>query len=233
MPITATTVTPDIEEITIVFNIERLNPILFSYDFFISTGIVPNTWELQSEPIINEIGSTIQFKNGLEIYTEPDSISFVQSIDNIPSNQIFFVDVAKNFLNTMTNAQFISISISPKIVVTFPEDVNSADVLLNNTILSSGDWKISGIDPRTTLSINFPLEDYDLNINVSSALFFESESIIYSSLLFIGNYYHGFPILKRQPQYDKAMLILNNWSTLIENFRNLIYTQFLNKIYSP
>ncbi|WLT39347.1 hypothetical protein NON20_07295 [Synechocystis sp. B12] len=61
----------EILEISISIAVKELDPTLVNEQFLKFSGIVPNEWELNQQPVVSKAGSQLVFKNGLSIVPNP------------------------------------------------------------------------------------------------------------------------------------------------------------------
>ncbi len=222
----ANPVLQDIEELTISLVIKNFNPTLLSYEFLTMSGIVPKTWELARQPVINARASQISFKNGVNIVAQPNSLSFIEGLGNKEISQLEFAKVAQLYVEKMPNAEYQGLSISPKIIIPFGEGEEAGKDFINQTFLNTGSWRNFGnTTPQASLNLFYQFNDSRLTVNINPARLQQPNNVAISAVLFAGSFNY---ILGESPL---AMLNsqIQNWEKDLKTFRELIYQQFLQK----
>lgn len=216
----------DIEELTISLVIQNFNPTMLSYEFLTMSGIVPKTWELARQPVINARASQISFKNGVNIVGQANSLSFVEGLGNKEISQLQFAKIAQLYVDKMSNAEYQGLSISPKIIIPFGEGEEAGKDFINNTFLNSGSWRNFGnTTPQASLNLFYQLENSRLTVNINPARLQQPNNVAISAVLFAGSFNY---ILGENP-VTLLKSQINNWENDLKTFRELIYQQFLQK----
>ncbi|BAQ62839.1 hypothetical protein GM3708_3245 [Geminocystis sp. NIES-3708] len=220
----------DIEELTISFVIKNLNPTLLSYDFLNMSGIVPSDWELAKQPITNQRGSQVSFKNGVNIIAQPNSVSFIEGLGAKEVKDLQFANIAKKYVDKMSNAEYQGVSISPKIIVPFSQDEEGGKNFINDTLLNKGLWRdFENVTPQASLNLFYELNDRQLALNINPAKLQQSNDISISAVLFAGNFNYNLSNLVGENRLNKITQIIGTWSQDLQTFRELIYQKFLQK----
>lgn len=223
----------EIEELTISLVIKNLNPTLSSYDFINMSGIVPSDWELAKQPVTNQRGSQISFKNGVNIIAQANTVSFVEGLGTKALQDLQFANVAKKYVDKMSNAEYQGLSISPKIIVPFSQDEEGGKNFINDTLLSKGLWNsFNNVIPQASLNLFYDLGHRQLALNINPAKLQQSEDISISAVLFAGNFNYNLSNLVGENRLKTLIEIISNWDKDLETFRELIYQKFLQKAVS-
>lgn len=216
----------DIEELTISLVIRNFNPTLLSYEFLTMSGIVPKTWELSRQPVMNNRVSQIGFKNGVNLVAQANSLSFIEALGNKETSQLEFARLAQLYVEKMPNAEYQGLSISPKIVIPFGEGEEAGKDFINQTFLNTGSWRNFGnTTPQTSLSFFYQLENSALTVNINPARLQQPNNTNVSAVLFAGSFNY---VLGENPIAFLQSLI-RNWETDLKTFRELVYQQILQK----
>ena len=219
----------DIEELTLSLVIQNFNPTLLSYDFLNMSGIVPKEWELASQPIINQKGSPVSFKNGLNIIAQPNTISFIEGLGTKELKELQFANIAQKYVEKMSNAQYQAINVISKIITPFSEDKEGGKNFINDTLLRSGVWRNFGnIIPQASVNLLYQLDECQLGVNINPAQLQQEKNII-SAVLFAGNFNYNLTTLSDEVKITKLTEKINNWEKDLTTFRELIYQKFLQK----
>ena len=231
-PLTPKTATPnlrDIEDLTISLVIKNFNPTLLSYELLTMSGTVPNDWELAKKPIINPRGSQVIFKNGVEIVAQGNALNFRQPLNIKNLETLEIPNVVKQYVSKMGSAEYLGLSIAPKIIIPFTEPEGGKD-FIHRTFFNDGSWRNFGRNSvQASLSLSYELEDCRLGVNINPAKLQQPNQSSISAVLFAGNFNYNF--MNYQPDIASKSLItkLNSWQKNIEIFHDLVYQKFLQK----
>ncbi len=228
-PSTNTPKLQDIEDLTISLVIKNFNPTLLSYEFLTMSGIVPNTWELAKQPIINPRGSQVIFKNSVEIIAQGNALNFREPLNGKDLDKLEFTKVAQKYVEKMSNAEYQGLSISPKIIVPFTEEEGGKE-FIHSTFFNEGSWRNFGDNSvQASLSLSYELEECRLGVNINPAKLQQPNNPSISAVLFAGNFNYG--LINDTPEARANDLIkqLSSWQKNLEIFRDLVYQKFLQK----
>ncbi|MTF37844.1 hypothetical protein [Cyanobacterium aponinum] len=221
-----TPVLQDIEELTISLVIKNFNPTLLSYEFLTMSGIVPNTWELARQPVVNPRASQISFKNGVNIVAQGNSLSFIEGLGNKEVSQLQFAKVAQLYVEKMPNAEYQGLSISPKVIIPFGEGEEEGKNFINDTFLNTGSWRNFGnTTPQASLNLFYQLDKCRLTVNINPARLQQPNNVAISAVLFAGSFNY---LLGENPVASLTSQI-NQWEADLTTFRELVYQQILQK----
>lgn len=216
----------DIEELTISLLIQNFNPTLLSYEFLTMSGIVPKTWELARQPVMNNRASQISFKNGVNIVAQPNTISFIEGVTNKQTTQLEFAKTAQLYLEKMPYAEYQGLSISPKIIIPFGEAEDAGKDFINHTFFNTGSWRNFGnTTPQASLNLFYQLENCSLTVNINPARLQQPNNVAISAVLFAGSF--NYTLGENPTSMIKSLI--NNWEKDLTTFRELIYRQILQK----
>lgn len=223
----------DIEELTISFAIKNFNPSLLSYELLTMSGIVPSDWELARQPVSNARGSQVSFKNGVNIIAQPNNISFVEGLGNKDINSLQFAQIAQKYVSKMSNAEYLGISISPKIIVPFTEGEDGGKNFINSTLLNQGAWfNFGNITPQASLNLFYQLDRTQLVLNINPAKLQQPNETTISAVLFAGSFNYNLTELTGDVRTKTLIETISFWHKDLDTFRELIYQKFLQKAIS-
>ena len=224
-----TPVVKNIEELTITIAAKKLSPSMLSPDFLKHTGIVPSEWELARDPITNTRGRQINFKNGLNVIAQPGSISFIEALSNKDFEKLQFSQVATQYINKLPNAEYQALSIGPKIIVPF-EGEEGGKNFISEKLLADGPWqKFGDKPPQAALNLFYQLAQCQLSLNINPAKLQQPDETVISAILFAGNFTYPLTNIAATDKINKLSEIINNWTTDLKTFRELVYEKFLQK----
>lgn len=221
----------NIEELTITIAAKNLNPTMLSADFLKFSGIVPSEWELAKQPVSTPRGSEVNFKNGVNIIAQPGSISFVEAIANKDIKTLQFAQVAQSYVKQFEKAEYQGLSISPKIIVPFPEGgEEGGKKFISEKLIAHGPWTEFGKKPpQAALNLFYELDQCQLALNINPARLQQPDKEAISAVLFAGNFTYNFTQIVGEERITKLCQTINNWDQDLEIFRELVYEKFLQK----
>jgi hypothetical protein len=219
----------DIEDLTISLIIRNFNPTLLTYELLTMSGIVPNSWELAKKPMTSPRGSQIAFKNGIEIVAQGNTLNFRQPFNIKDLEKLEVANVVKQYVSKMGNAEYLGLTIAPKIIIPFTEEQGGQN-FIHQTFFNDGLWRNFGKNSvQASLSLSYELDDCRLGVNINPAKLQQPNKNPISAVLFAGNFNYNF--MNEQPEIanNNLMTQINNWQKNIEIFRDLVYQKFLQK----
>lgn len=228
-PQPATSNLRDIEDLTISLVIKNFNPTLLSYELLTMSGAVPNNWELAKKPVVSPRGSQVVFKNGVEIVAQGNTLNFRQPLNIKELDQLEVPNVVKQYVSKMGNAEYLGLSIAPKIIIPFTEAEGGKN-FIHSTFFNNGSWRNFGKSSvQGSLSLSYELEDCRLGVNINPARLQQPNNDPISAVLFAGSFNYNFLNDQPEVQSNNLMAMLNNWQKNIEIFHDLVYQKFLQK----
>ena len=220
----------DMEEFTISIAAKNLDPTMLNPDFLKFSGIVPNEWELAKQPTNSPGGSQVNFQNGVNVISQPGSISFIEAMANKDLKQLQFAQVAQKYVQKLPLAEYQAINISPKVIVPFLEEEDGGKKFINERLLSPGPWHDFGnTSPQAALNLFYELEKCQFRLNINPARLQQANQTIISAVLFSGNFTYNLAEAVADERINQLIQIINNWDQDLEIFRELIYEKFLQK----
>jgi hypothetical protein len=220
----------DIEEITIGIAAKNLDPTMLSADFLKFSGIVPNEWELAKQPVQSPRGSQVSFQNGVNVVAQPGNVSFIEAIANKDLKQLQFSRVAQKYVQKLPLAEYQAVSISPKIIVPFPEDQDGGKKFIRERLIAAGPWLDFGnTSPQAALNLFYQLEKCQFALNINPARLQQPNQTVISGVLFAGNFTYNLAQIGADERIERLIQTINNWDQDLTIFRELIYEKFLQK----
>ena len=218
-----------IEEVSLVIAAQSLNPTLVSYEFLKSSGTIPQDWELAQQPVLNPNFAQLNFTNGVSISAQPRTLNLSESVGNI--EDLIIPQVAAKFVAKLPYADYVGLSLSPKLLLPFPDAPETVRQYITETLLGSGAWKKIGKVPvQAGINLMYLLDRCQLSISVSEAKLQKPQEPPMMAILFSGNF--NYNIDSRQNISDsktaQMMSFLNYWKSDLEEFRAIVEGKFLN-----
>jgi hypothetical protein len=220
-----------IEEISIIIAAKDLTPTMMSYDFLKFSGVVAKEWELSQQPVLNPNYAQLNFKNGVSISAQPRSVTISESLSDKKTENLVFHTVAAKYIEKLPHAEYVGLSLSPKILLPFPNSPKSVRQYITGTLLGSGAWKrIGKIPVQAGINLMYYLDRCQLTISVSEAQLKKPQEQPITAILFSGNFnYNVNPESEESANRTTQIFeFLNNWQTDIKEFRDIVNQKFLD-----
>ena len=221
--------TQSIEELSIIIAAQDLTPTMMSLDFLKFSGIVAKEWELSQQPVLNPNFAQLNFTNGVGITAQPRSISISESIGTKQLSELAIANVAEKYVERLPHTEYLGLSLSPKILIPFPESPEAVRQFITGSLLGSGAWKKIGITPvQAGVNLMYLLERCQLTINISEARLQQAQQPSITAILFAGNFKYNVNTEGTQDnRVAQVMEFLNNWQSDLLEFRDMVNQKFL------
>lgn len=219
-----------IEEISIIIAAEGLSPTMMSQEFLKFSGIIPQEWELAQQPILNPNFARLNFTNGIGIDAQPRSITFSETLHNKQA-ELAIHQVANRYIEKLPHAEYMGLSLSPKILLPFPDSPTMVREYITGTLLGSGSWKRIGNAPvQAGINLMYFLDRCQLTISISEAKLQKSQEQIFTAILFSGNFNYSVNLAQNSTRDRTAQTqdFLSNWNNDLEEFREIVNHKFLD-----
>lgn len=219
-----------IEELSIIIAAQDLTPTMMSQDFLKFSGIIAKEWELSQQPVLNPNFAQLNFTNGIGITAQPRSISISESIGTKQLSELAIANVAAKYVEKLPHAEYVGLSLSPKILIPFPESPETARQFITGSLLGSGAWKKIGVAPvQAGVNLMYLLERCQLTINISEARLQQAQQPSVTAILFAGNFnYQVNPEGTEEDRLTQVMNFMNNWQSDLQEFRDMVNQKFLD-----
>lgn len=216
-----------IEEVSLVIAAQDLSPMMVSYEFLKSSGTIPQNWELAQQPVLNPNFAQLNFTNGVSINAQPRTLNLTESVGNI---EVMIPQVAARFVTKLPYADYMGLSLSPKLLLPFPDAPETVRQYITGTLLASGAWKKIGKVPvQAGINLMYLLDRCQLSISVSEAKLQKPEEQPMMAILFSGNFNYNLDLRQNISDSRSKQMInfLNNWKNDLEEFRAIVDSKFL------
>lgn len=220
----------EIHEISIVITAKNLNPTMMSLDFLKFSGIIPNDWEVNRQPVLNPNVSQLSFQNGLNIVAQPRTITFMEVVGTQETPQLAGPAVAQQYIDKLPNAEYQAISISPKSVVPFPDSQDSARKYITQILLSPGPWQEVGKAPmQAGLNLLYQLEKCQFALNINEARLQLPDQTALAAILFAGNFNYAVDSENQSLRLQQLKQAISDWESDWKIFQDIVNERFLGK----
>ncbi len=220
----------EIQELAITIAAKNLNPTMLSEEFLKFSGVIPQDWELARQPALNNNFAQVVFKNGVNIVAQPRTITFVEQMGNRPLDELQISEVATQYVKKLPNAEYQTLSISPKSVVPMPGNPDAARQFITGKLLAAGPWQDFGNTPvQAGLNLVYQLEHCQFNLSINQAQIQIPEQSAIPALLFAGNFNYKVEGDTQEERIDKLEAGLKAWESDIQAFREIVNQRFLGE----
>jgi len=220
----------EIQELSIVLSAKNLNPTLLTVDFLKFSGIVPDDWELNNQPVLNPNFSQVSFQNGVSVVAQPRTITFIEVIGDQNANGPKIPEIVNKFLDKLPHAEYQALGISPKTIIPFPNSPDAARQYITETLLAPGNWQDFGKTPiQAGINFLYQLEQCQLSVNINEARLQLPDQRSIPAVLFAGNFNYNIPQENEADRLVTLQKSLKEWQGNLETFRELIHQRFLGQ----
>lgn len=219
-----------IEEISIIIAAQDLSPTMMSQEFLKFSGIIPQEWELAQQPVLNPNFARLNFTNGIGIDAQPRTITFSETLHNKQA-ELAIHQVADRYLEKLPHAEYMGLSLSPKILLPFPDSPTMVREYITGTLLGSGSWKRIGNAPiQAGINLMYFLDRCQLTISISEAKLQKPQEQTLTAILFSGNFNYSVNLAQNSTPDRTAQTqdFLSNWNKDLEEFREIVNRKFLD-----
>jgi hypothetical protein len=218
-----------VQDLAIVYAVERQDPTLLSPDFLRYSGIVPTDWEVAQQPVRTQQAAQVRFENGVTIVAYPNQVVFAQSLATTQES-VEIPAVAQRFSEVLRNMVYQGVGINLRGYVPFAgEGTGTARQFMFDSLLAPGDWQNFGEAPvQASLNLNYQLERCQLGLSINEAVIQLPEQQSFPVLLFAGNFNYLLPRESEAERLQSVSVAVSHWQEDIETFKKLVSEKFLS-----
>jgi hypothetical protein len=218
------------QEVSIVIAAQQ-SPAMLREDLLKYSGIIPEDWLLNRQPVTGEQLSQLAFDNGCSIASQPDRLMFLETIGEKEPEKVVIGDVARKYVEIMKAVNYQAVGINFRSYVPYPTDNDAADKYICSKLLAAGDWQQYGKENvRASLNLLYPLERGQLNLSINSATIQQPEQGSLPILLFSGNFNYEIKDIPADKRLLTITAMIDNWITDYDTFRELISQKFMTML---
>jgi hypothetical protein len=218
-----------VQDLAIVFAVERQDPTLLSADFLRYSDIVPTEWEVAQQPVRTQQAAQVRFENGVTIVAYPNQVVFAQSLAT-ENDSVEIASVAQRYSEVLRNMVYQGVGINVRGYVPFAgEEKGAARQFMFDSLLVQGDWQNFGEAPvQASLNLNYQLEHCQLSLSVNEAALQLPESESFPVLLFAGNFNYALAGSSETERLHSLTAAISNWQKDLKTFEELVCQKFLS-----
>lgn len=218
----------EIQELSIAINAAKLNPTMLSEDFLKASGIVPNDWELNKQPVLSPNYAQVSFQNGVSIVTQPRTITFLEMVGNKEPDTLKVSEIAQKYIEKLPLAEYQGLSVSPKSVVPLSGGTDAAQKYITGTLLAPGPWLEFGNAPvQAGLNLLYQLAQCQFSLSINEARLQLPDNTAIPALLFAGSFNYNITSNSDQERVQKIIEGIKQWRSDLESFREIVNQRFL------
>jgi hypothetical protein len=220
----------EIKEVSLTLVIAQLDPSMLTEQFLKFSGIIPNDWELARQPVVGKAGTQLVFKNGVSLVAQPQSVTFLEGINDKGIEAIAIAQIAQTFLDKLPNADYQGVTISPKTLIPLPDQADGARKFISGTLLAPGPWQDFGKSPvQASIDLLYQFEGCQLTLKVNQAVLQIPDRQPVSALLFSGNFNYRLNNPNPKERIQVATQYLAAWQSDLETFLGIVHERFLSQ----
>ncbi len=219
-----------IRELAIALTAENINFSTLNLDVLKDSDIVPENWELTHKPIYTDNMIQLVFQVGVAIVAQTNQILFAQVLNNIDPRQVITPQVALRYTQKFPKKEFQTVAINPSSYIDFGSDKEAHQYITHN-LLKSGSWhKFGTARMKAALQLAYKLERGVLNLGINQGRLNSPENQLLPIVFFSGNFKYQILGEQQQERLEDATKLIQNWSSNLEMFQELINQKFLINI---
>ena len=219
-----------IEEIAIIIGARNLTPTMMSQDFLKFSGIIPQTWELTQQPVLNPNFAQLSFQNDLNIIAQPGNLTMSESVGNKNLNELSVAQVAIKYVEKLPHAEYQGFSFNPKIIVPIPNNPAAIQKYFTQTLLNQGAWQDIGRGLiQANINLLYQLEQCQLSISISQAKLQLPQQNPMLAILFSGNFNYDIAANNQQQIINQLIQAIQAWQHNFKTFREIVSQKFLEQ----
>ena len=219
-----------IEEVAIIITAKNLTPTMMSQEFLKFSGIVPQTWELAQQPVLNPNLAQLTFKNGINIHAQPGTLTMSESLNNNDLNEVYIGQIARQYVEKLPHAEYQGFSLNPKIIVPIPDNPAAIKYYFTQSLLNQGSWQDIGRGLiQANINLLYQLEHCQLSVSISQATLQAPQQNPLFAVLFSGNFNYNVVANNSKQMISQLLQAIQFWQNDFKTFRDIVSQNFLEQ----
>lgn len=220
-----------LQELALVLTAKNLKPTLLNPDALTVAGIIPSDWELARQPVVTPQVAQLSYKNGVNLLAQGNTLTLSEGIR--PQQTVQVPTIASQYVAKMNNADYRSVSISPKVLIGFatsPED--TARRFIVDQLVAPGPWKeISQQPMQAKVEFSYPLDRCVLTLAVIEARIAQDNQPTLPAILFNSNFTYALSeAMDAQARVQLVQSRVGQWMEDWKMFQEIIQQRFLSQL---
>ncbi|MFZ4664958.1 MAG: hypothetical protein ACOYME_00850 [Prochlorotrichaceae cyanobacterium] len=217
-----------IQELAIVLGAKNFKPSLLNPDALTVAGIIPADWELARQPVLSAQVGQLSFKNGVNILAQGNTLTFSEGIR--PGQEAQIPSIARQYVTKMTNADYRTVGISPKVLIGFSREEDTARKFIVEQLIAPGPWREIGTQPQAKVEFSYRLDRCFLNLSVVEARIAQEGKPTLPALLFNSNFAYNFPEGDANQAVQMSLQRIDLWAEDWKLFQEIIQQRFISHL---
>ena len=219
-----------IEELAIIITAKNLTPTIMSQDFLKFSGIVPQTWKLDQQPVLSPNLAQLDFQNGISIVAQPGNLTISESFRDKTINEAYLAHIASQYIEKLPHAEYQGFSLNPKIIVPIPDNPAAIKDYFTQSLLNQGSWQDIGRGLiQANINLLYQLERCQLSVSISQATLQAPQQLPLFAVLFSGNFNYNIAASDQQQTKNRLLQAIQFWQNDFKTFREIVSQKFLEQ----
>lgn len=213
----------ELQQLSLSLIANNYNPARITPDFLIAGGIIPEDWQLTSQPRVTDNTLQLKFTNGLGIIAKPGMITFSEAMGTSSLEEMEFARVAHRYLASLPAADYQLLKISPMCLYNLGSEADTVRELIVEELLAPAPWHSFGYSPmKAAVNLVYELERCQLNLMVDEARFQSGKAEALPGLLFAGDFIYDLTQSTGEEKINKLKAAISNWQQDVVMFQEKI-----------
>lgn len=218
-----------IEEVAIVITAKSLTPTMMSQEFLKSSGIIPQSWELAQQPVLNPNLAQLTFQNGVSIVAQPGTLTLSESLGSKTLTEVSIAQIAGQYVTKLPHAEYQGFSLNPKIIVPIPDNPAAIGRYFTQSLLNQGSWQDIGRGlMQANINLLYQLEKCQLSVSISQATLQAPQQNPLFAVLFSGNFNYNVASSNQKHTINQLIPAIQSWHMDFRTFREIVSQKFLD-----
>jgi hypothetical protein len=218
-----------LQELLIVVAADTFSPALINHEFLRFSGVLPEDWELSTQPIYSPEMVQLSFNTGVVLTVQPTRIILAESLATNALGDLKIPQIAQKLIQALPNLQYQAIGFNP--TGHYEPESGETSSFFHETLMNQGPWfNVAEGRPKMTLNFSYQLERCPLNLTVTEAGLRTEAETIQSVVVFSGNFNY---LVGGTTAPERQTLILENlqhWQADVQHYEEIINQHFLSAV---
>lgn len=209
----------ELQQLSLSIIAPDFNPTQITPNFLVSSGVIPQDWELASKPIAAQNRVQFKFKNSLSIIAQPGKITFNEALMVGGLEKMEIAKVVRRYVESLPAANYQMLRISPVSVYNLGEETDAVSQLIINALLAPAPWHSFGSTPvKAAVNLLYKLENCHLNLKVDEVKLQKKDRTV-SGLLFAGDFDYSLVSMDKETKLESLYQAIDKWQQDVSLFQ--------------